>query len=59
MLVNSLKEAEYCRYAHRWLERAYSEPDPWLREMKSEPLLNSLRKDPRYAALLKKIGLPL
>ncbi len=45
--------------AFEWLERAYTEPDPGLREMKSEPLLNSLRKDPRYAALLKKLGLPL
>lgn len=45
--------------AFEWLERAYAEPDPGLREMKAEPLLNSLRRDPRYTALLKKIGLAM
>jgi TolB-like protein/class 3 adenylate cyclase/tRNA A-37 threonylcarbamoyl transferase component Bud32 len=44
--------------AFEWLERAYVEPDPGLREVKSEPLLNGLRHDPRYAALLKKMRLP-
>jgi serine/threonine protein kinase/TolB-like protein/lipoprotein NlpI len=45
--------------AFQWLARAYTEPDSALREIKSEPLLNNLRRDPRYAALLKKMGLPL
>ena len=45
--------------AFQWLERAYTEPDSALREIKSEPLLNNLRRDPRYSALLKKMGLPL
>jgi hypothetical protein len=43
----------------QWLERAYTEPDSALREIKSEPLLNNLRRDARYSALLKKMGLPL
>ena len=42
-----------------WLERTYTERDPGLAEMKADPLLKSLGRDPRYAALLKKIGLPL
>jgi hypothetical protein len=45
--------------AFEWLERTYTERDPGLAEMKADPLLKSLGRDPRYAALLKKIGLPL
>jgi TolB-like protein/tetratricopeptide (TPR) repeat protein len=45
--------------AFEWLERAYTERDSGLTEIKVDPLLNSLRHDPRYQALLKKMGLPL
>jgi tetratricopeptide (TPR) repeat protein len=45
--------------AFQWLDRACTEPDSALREIKSEPLLSNLRGDPRYMALLKKMGLPL
>jgi TolB-like protein/tetratricopeptide (TPR) repeat protein len=45
--------------AFQWLERCYTERDPGLTEMKADPLLKSLRHDPRYQALLKKMGLPL
>ena len=45
--------------AFHWLQRAYAEPDPGLRDMKTEPVLRNLRRDPRFAALLKKMGLPL
>ncbi|MDQ2946765.1 MAG: tetratricopeptide repeat protein, partial [Acidobacteriota bacterium] len=44
--------------AFKWLERAYTEHDPGLTEMKADPLLHSLRSDPRYAAWLKKLRLP-
>ena len=44
--------------AFKWLERAYTGHDPGLTEMKADPLLRSLRSDPRYAALLKKLRLP-
>ena len=45
--------------AFEWLERAYRERDIGITEMKSDPLLSSLRADPRYTALLKKMRLPL
>jgi TolB-like protein/Tfp pilus assembly protein PilF len=54
-------------YAHRadterafaWLDRAYAERDSGLPQyLKGDPLLVSLRPDPRYATLLQKLGLP-
>jgi tetratricopeptide (TPR) repeat protein len=45
--------------AFEWLERAYTEREQGLAEMKADPLLKSLVRDPRYTALLKRIGLPL
>ena len=41
-----------------WLERAYAQHDRLLRFLKFDPLLRNLRDDPRYSALLKKMGLP-
>jgi tetratricopeptide (TPR) repeat protein len=40
-----------------WLERAYVEHEPWLCFLKIDPLYDSVRDDPRYLTLLKKIGL--
>jgi len=44
--------------AFEWLERAYSQRDGGLSEMKGDPLVKSLEHDPRYAAFLKKMRLP-
>ena len=41
-----------------WLERAYTKHDRFLRFLKFSPLLRKLRDDPRYSALLRKMGLP-
>jgi TolB-like protein/DNA-binding winged helix-turn-helix (wHTH) protein/Flp pilus assembly protein TadD len=41
-----------------WLERAYEQRDAGLIILKTDPLLNNLHHDPRYAALLKKMRLP-
>jgi len=41
-----------------WLERAYKQRDPGLPSIKTDPLFNILRHDPRYTALLKKMHLP-
>ncbi len=45
--------------AFQWLERAYNQRDGGLTEMKGDPLLKNLEPDPRYAAFLKKMRLPL
>ena len=44
--------------AFEWLERAYVARDGGLNRIKIDPLLASLRADPRFAAMVKKIGLP-
>jgi TolB-like protein/DNA-binding winged helix-turn-helix (wHTH) protein len=41
----------------KYLEKAYREHDPDLIKMQNEPLFDFLHSDPRYHALLKKIGL--
>jgi hypothetical protein len=43
----------------RWLTKSFEARDPALSEIKCDPLLQPLRNDPRYRALLAKIGLPL
>ena len=45
--------------AFEWLERAYTERDDGLRDIKTDPLLRKLERGPRYAELLKKMRLPL
>jgi serine/threonine protein kinase/Tfp pilus assembly protein PilF len=42
-----------------WLERAYALHDGGMADIKSDPLLKSLERDPRYTAFLKKMRLPL
>jgi tetratricopeptide (TPR) repeat protein len=44
--------------AFEWLDRAYRQRDPGTPELKIGPLMKSLRQDPRYAELLKKMRLP-
>jgi TolB-like protein/tetratricopeptide (TPR) repeat protein len=44
--------------AFAWLERAYAQRDGGLTRVKSDPLLDSLRTDPRYRAFLDKMRLP-
>jgi serine/threonine-protein kinase len=48
----------YVDAAMQWLEKAYEQKDGGLVEIKYDPLLRSLRPDPRYLALLKKLNLP-
>jgi tetratricopeptide (TPR) repeat protein len=43
--------------AFQWLERAYAQRDGGLTEVKNDPLLASLRADPRYQAFLAKMKL--
>jgi len=44
--------------AFEWLERAYQQHDGGLSTIKSDPLLKPLWSDTRFAAILKKLGLP-
>jgi len=44
--------------AFEWLDRAYGQRNAGLTLTKVDPLLKSLRHDPRYAALLKKLNFP-
>jgi TolB-like protein len=43
--------------AFAWLDKAYQVHDPALANLKVDPAFDSLRSDPRYADLLKKVGL--
>jgi serine/threonine-protein kinase len=40
-----------------WLERAVAEHTPWLPELKIDPMWDAVRSQPRFVAVLKKIGL--
>jgi TolB-like protein/DNA-binding winged helix-turn-helix (wHTH) protein/Tfp pilus assembly protein PilF len=44
--------------AFKWLDRAYRQRDPGTPELKSDPLMRSLRQHRRYTDLLKKMRLP-
>ena len=45
--------------AFEWLERAYTQRDGGLSEIKGDPLLKKLEQDPRWPAFLKKMKLPV
>ena len=45
-------------HAFEWLEKAYSAHDGWLVYLKVDPVFDHLRSDPRYADLLRRMGLP-
>jgi tetratricopeptide (TPR) repeat protein len=44
--------------AFEWLERAYEQHDAGLSSIKTDPVFKPLWTDARFAALLKKVGLP-
>jgi TolB-like protein len=44
--------------AFDWLERAYVHHDPGLADLKFDPMLAKLHGDPRFAAIVRKTGLP-
>ena len=44
--------------AFRWLNTAYQERDWWLEGLKTNFQLDPIRSDPRFAELVRKVGLP-
>jgi TolB-like protein/Tfp pilus assembly protein PilF len=42
--------------AFEWLERAYAEGNPDLIELNSEPVFDTLRRDPRLSDLMRRVG---
>jgi Tfp pilus assembly protein PilF len=44
--------------AFEWLEKAYEARDEWVRFVRVDPAFDNLRSDPRYADLLRRMGLP-
>jgi TolB-like protein len=44
--------------AFRWLNTAYQEHDRYLLDLKTDFLLDPLHSDPRFAELVRKVGLP-
>jgi len=44
--------------AFDWLEKAYKERSARLEYIKSEDFFDSLRSDPRYLDLMRRMGLP-
>jgi len=44
--------------AIEWLEKAYSEHHPLLRQIQNARVWDGLRSDPRFKDLLKRMGLP-
>jgi len=45
--------------AFAWLEKAYAERSPWLTLLKADPDFDNLRSDPRFAEIVRRVGLPL
>jgi len=44
--------------AFEWLEKSYTIRDPHLIQLKYQPEYHNIRSDPRFKALLRKMGLP-
>lgn len=45
-------------HAFEWLNTAYQEHSAGLIRLRTDPILDPLRSDPRYAELVRKIGFP-
>jgi len=43
--------------AFQWLDRAIKDREPSVLELKQDPFLMTLRSDPRFPILLRRVGL--
>ena len=41
-----------------WLQKAYEEHSPWIPFLKTDPQFESLRSDPRFKDLVRRVGIP-
>lgn len=41
-----------------WLDKAYTERSDYMPYLKLEPMMDGLRSDPRFAAIVQRVGLP-
>jgi tetratricopeptide (TPR) repeat protein len=44
--------------AFEWLDKAYEERSPWLIHLRVDPRFETLHSDPRFADLVRRVGLP-
>jgi tetratricopeptide (TPR) repeat protein len=44
--------------AARWIDRSVEQRDGGVMDLTLEPLFNRIRQDPRYAAMVKRVGIP-
>ena len=44
--------------AFNWLEKGYTQRDIWMKELKAWPWFDSLKDEPRYRNLLKRMNFP-
>jgi serine/threonine-protein kinase len=44
--------------AFQWLEKSYQDREPRITRIKVDPLLDNLHSDPRFADLVRRVGLP-
>jgi hypothetical protein len=44
--------------AFAWLEKGLKEKSDGIQYLKTNPMADSLRSDPRYADMIKRMGLP-